>query len=52
MACKKKKLDSIGAMLIIANAQKPSQRSFKRKETRKYWCEECKVWHTTSKKLK
>lgn len=48
--CNKKKLDKISAMLIVANAQKQSQKNFKRNEIRIYFCEECHVWHTTSKK--
>lgn len=48
--CQKKKLDKISAMLIVANAQKQSQKNFKRKEIRVYFCLECKAWHTTSKK--
>lgn len=48
--CKKKKLDKITAMFIVANAQKQTQKNFKRKEIRIYFCEECKTWHTTSKK--
>lgn len=47
--CKKKKLDKIKAMLIIANSNKSSQSSFNRKEKRWYWCNECKAYHTTSK---
>lgn len=50
MSCKKKKLDKIGAMLIIANAQKKTQKNFKRMEKKLYFCEECHCWHTTSKK--
>lgn len=46
----KKKLDKIKAMLIVANAQKPTQKNFNRKEIRIYYCEGCKAWHTTSKK--
>jgi hypothetical protein len=48
--CKKKKLDKIQAMLIVANSNKRTQKSFKRKEYRIYFCNECKAWHTTSKK--
>lgn len=47
--CDKIKFDNIGAMLIIANAKKRTQKSFNRREKRKYYCEECKAWHTTSK---
>jgi hypothetical protein len=50
MCCKKKKLDKIGAMLIIANSNKKTQKSFKRKEKKFYFCKECKCYHTTSKK--
>lgn len=49
--CKKKKVDKIKAMLIIANAQKATQKDFSRNETRYYFCDECKAYHTTSKKL-
>lgn len=48
--CNKKRLDKIKAMLIIANAQKPTQKDFSRKERRYYWCKECRCYHTTSKK--
>lgn len=48
--CNKVKIDKIKAMLIIANSQKPSQKSFKRKETRYYFCEPCNAYHTTSQK--
>lgn len=48
--CGKKKLDKIKAMLIIANANKPTQKNFKRKETRYYWRAACSAYHTTSKK--
>jgi hypothetical protein len=48
--CKKKKLDKIKAMLIIANAQKQTQKNFDRKEIRTYFCDECNSYHTTSKK--
>ena len=50
MCCNKKKIDKVKALLIIANAQKQTQRNFKRKEIRYYYCEECKAYHTTSKK--
>lgn len=50
MTCSKKKLDKIGAMLIIANSQKKTQKNFNRKEKRFYFCEECQAYHTTSKK--
>lgn len=46
--CHKKKIDKIKAMLIIANAHKPTQKNFKRREKRYYWCFECHAWHTTS----
>lgn len=52
MVCKKRKLDKIKAMLIIANAQKRTQNNFNRKEIRFYYCEEHKAYHTTSKKIK
>lgn len=48
--CKKKKLDKIKAMLIVANAQKRRQNNFNRKEIRIYYCGECLAWHTTSRK--
>lgn len=48
--CNKKKLDKIGAMLIVANSQKQTQKNFNRKEIRIYFCDICKSWHTTSKK--
>lgn len=48
--CMKKKLDKIKAMLIVSNAQKRTQKSFKRKEIRVYFCNECNSYHTTSKK--
>lgn len=48
--CKKKKLDKIGAMLVISNAQKPTQKNFKRRELRFYWCEKCQAYHTTKQK--
>lgn len=48
--CSKKKLDKIKAMLIIANANKPTQKNFNRKEIKQYFCQECNAWHTTSKK--
>jgi hypothetical protein len=51
MICKKKRIDKIKAMLIIANANKRSQRNFNRKEVRYYFCETCKAYHTTSKKM-
>lgn len=44
--CKKKKLDKIGALLIIANSQKRTQKSFKRKECRIYYCKKCCSYHT------
>lgn len=50
MSCHKKRLDKIGAMLVVANATKVSQKSHNRKEKRTYYCDECKAWHTTSKK--
>jgi hypothetical protein len=48
--CKKKKLDRIKAMMIIANANKQTQFNFNRKEIRYYWCEECQSYHVTSQK--
>ena len=48
--CRKKKLDKIKAMMIVANAQKQTQLNFKRKEIRVYFCSECNAYHTTSKK--
>ena len=49
--CNKKKLDKIKAMFIVANAQKSTQKDFNRKEVRIYFCEKCKAYHTTSKKI-
>lgn len=37
-------------MMIVANAQKQTQKSFNRKEIRVYFCNECQAYHTTSKK--
>lgn len=37
-------------MLIIANAQSPSQKNFKRKEIKYYFCYDCGAYHTTSKR--
>jgi len=51
MVCKKRKLDKIKALLIVANSQKRSQKSHNRKEIRYYYCEDCKSFHVTSKKL-
>ena len=48
--CKKVKLDKIGAMLIVANARKRTQKNFLRKEKRVYFCHQCKAYHTTSRK--
>ena len=48
--CKKKKWDKITAMMIIANSQKRTQNNHNRNETRYYWCDICKSYHTTSKK--
>ena len=48
--CKKKKLDKIEAMLVISNAQKQTQKNFKRRELRFYWCEKCQAYHTTKQK--
>ena len=47
--CNKKKLNKIKAMMIVANAQKQTQKNFNRKEIRIYFCNECKYYHTTSK---
>jgi len=47
--CKKKKLDKIKAMLIVANSKKQTQKNFKRKEIRYYYCKYCKAYHTTKK---
>ena len=47
--CTKKKLDKIKAMMIVANSQKATQKHFNRRETRFYYCDICKCWHTTSK---
>lgn len=49
MHCTKKKLDCIKAMLIIANAQKKTQKNWNRNEIRYYFCSECNAYHTTSK---
>lgn len=48
MGCNKKKLDKIKAMMIVANANKQTQKNFNRHEVRIYYCIECKCWHTTS----
>jgi len=50
MTCVKKKFGRIRALMVVANAQKPTQKSIKRKEVRVYFCKECKAFHTTSKK--
>jgi hypothetical protein len=50
MECSKVKVDKIKAMLIVANAQKQTQGSFKRRESRVYFCTACNAHHTTSKK--
>ena len=47
--CNKKKLNKIKAMMIVANAQKQTQKNFNRKEIRIYFCNECKSYRTTSK---
>jgi hypothetical protein len=53
LKCKKKKFDRIKALIVIANANKPSQTNFNRKEKRIYFCTICKYFHVTSKnKLK
>ena len=46
--CSKKKFDKIKSMLVIANANKPSQTNFNRKEKRYYWCDICNAHHVTS----
>lgn len=48
--CKKKKLDKIGAMLVIADAQKLNRKKITRGEKNYYWCKECNCYHTTSQK--
>jgi uncharacterized protein YlaI len=50
MTCVKKKFDRIKALMVVANAQKPTQKNIKRKEIRVYYCTDCKAYHTTSKK--
>jgi DNA integrity scanning protein DisA with diadenylate cyclase activity len=50
IVCKKVKFDKIGAMLVIANSQKLTQRNFKRKEVDYYFCKKCNAFHVTSKK--
>lgn len=50
MNCKKKKLDKIKAMLIISNSSKENH-NHNRQEIRIYWCDECKSYHTTKRKL-
>lgn len=50
MKCTKKKFDRIGALMVVANAQRKTQKSIKRKEKRIYFCKECNAFHTTSKK--
>jgi hypothetical protein len=52
MPCKKKSLDKIGAYMVVANAQRKTQKSFKRKEKNVYFCKECNAWHTTSQSRK
>jgi len=52
MNCRKKKIDKIKAMLIVANANKKTQKNLKRKEIRYYFCQWCKAYHTTSEKRK
>ena len=37
LKCKKKKFDRIKALIVIANANKPSQTNFNRKEKRIYF---------------
>ena len=49
--CSKKRFDKVKAMLVVANSQKRTQKNFKRREVRVYFCEECKAYHTTSKLL-
>jgi len=48
--CNKLKLDKIKALMIVANSQKRTQKNFKRKEIRIYFCDDCNYYHTTSKK--
>jgi hypothetical protein len=48
--CTKVKVDRIKAMLIIAKAQKVSNKNHNRREKRYYWCGECRSYHTTSTK--
>ena len=51
MKYKKKKIDKVKAMLIISNATKKNSKGYsKRKESRYYFCDSCKSYHTTSKK--
>ena len=42
--CGKKKLDRIGAMLVLAR----SGQSWRRREKQMYWCPQCRAYHTTS----
>ena len=50
--CKKISFDRIKAMLVVANSQKRTQKNFKRKEIRVYFCPICKSYHVTSQKIK
>lgn len=50
--CKKISFDKIKAMLVVANSQKRTQKNFKRKEIRVYFCPICKSYHVTSQKIK
>ena len=50
--CKKISFDRIKAMLVVANSQKQTQKNFKRKEIRVYFCPICKSYHVTSQKIK
>jgi hypothetical protein len=43
--CKKKKLDKIIAMFIVAQGKNGSHP--RRKEKRLYFCKECDAYHTT-----
>jgi len=47
--CKKKKLDKISALLIVANSNKQTSFNFNRHEKRIYFCKKCNSYHTTSK---
>lgn len=49
MSCKKRKLDKVGALMVIMKSQKQTQKNFNRNEKRYYFCKECNAYHTTSK---